>query len=127
MGSARREEPPVSWPKANIEPQPYSGPPRNVEPISHINWDKSLQPRKYSIFGTHTESKILFLNVNILDSSGREPYIGDVLVEGPCVTKYLWASDFWARVNNHHRRAICCNWQRPRRRKTEVTTWGQSF
>jgi imidazolonepropionase-like amidohydrolase len=32
--------------------------------------------------GTRAESKVLFLDVNILDSTGREPYHGDVLIEG---------------------------------------------
>lgn len=36
--------------------------------------------------GTHPDSKILFLDVNILDSTGREPYMGDVLIEGERIT-----------------------------------------
>jgi hypothetical protein len=44
-----------------------------------------LQPKEYTIFGTHADSKILFSDVNILDSTGREPYRGDVLIEGWCV------------------------------------------
>lgn len=40
-----------------------------------------------SIFGTHPESKILFTDVNILDSTGRDPYRGDVLMEGEKITK----------------------------------------
>jgi hypothetical protein len=84
MAPARLEEPPVSWPAVDVEPKTYQGPPRNVEPISKIAWDSSLQPKKYSIFGTHPESRILFLDVNILDSTGREPYRGDVLIEGEC-------------------------------------------
>lgn len=32
-------------------------------------------------------SKILFTDVNILDSTGRDPYGGDVLVEGQRITK----------------------------------------
>ena len=57
-------------------------PPRNVDWIDQVEWDASLQPKGYDIQGTHPDSKILFLNVNILDSTGREPYLGDVLVEG---------------------------------------------
>lgn len=56
--------------------------PRNVQWIEEVSWDPSLQPKEYEIQGTHPEAMILFLNVNILDSTGREPYIGDVLVEG---------------------------------------------
>jgi hypothetical protein len=59
-----------------------SSPPRNVEWIEQVSWDSSLQPKNYEIQGTHPNSKILFLNVNILDSTGREPYLGDVLIEG---------------------------------------------
>jgi hypothetical protein len=87
MTPAGHKEMMVSWPPADIQPTPYRGPPRNIESISNIQWDKSLQPKKYDIFGTHPESKILFLDVNILDSSGREPYRGDVLIEGPCATQ----------------------------------------
>jgi hypothetical protein len=57
-------------------------PPRNVEWIEQVEWDSSLQPKDYDIQGTHPDSKILFLNVNILDSTGREPYLGDVLIQG---------------------------------------------
>ena len=59
-----------------------ASPPRNVDWIEQVSWDSSLQPKDYDIQGTHPDSKILFLNVNILDSTGKEPYLGDVLVEG---------------------------------------------
>lgn len=59
-----------------------ASPPRNVDWIDQVSWDSSLQPKDYDIQGTHPDSKILFLNVNILDSTGREPYLGDVLIEG---------------------------------------------
>lgn len=59
-----------------------STPPRNVTWIEDVSWDSSLQPKDYEIQGTHPDSKILFLNVKILDSTGREPYLGDVLIEG---------------------------------------------
>ncbi|KAI4826368.1 hypothetical protein E4T45_10332, partial [Aureobasidium sp. EXF-8846] len=61
-------------------------PPRNVEWIEQVEWDSSLQPKDYDIQGTHPDSKILFLNVNILDSTGREPYLGDVLIQGQTIT-----------------------------------------
>jgi hypothetical protein len=60
----------------------HKGTPRNIEPIKDIQWDKSLHTKKYEFFGTHPESKILFLDVNILDSTGKEPYRGDVYIEG---------------------------------------------
>ncbi|CAD6448669.1 3ffffd6d-cae7-48a6-8f8f-756534d25e49 [Sclerotinia trifoliorum] len=56
--------------------------PRNLTPIASLNFHPSLLPARYSIFGTPSDSKILFLNVNILDSTGRDPYPGDVLIEG---------------------------------------------
>lgn len=59
-----------------------SPPPRNVDWIEQVSWDSSLQPKDYELQGTHPDSKILFLNVNILDSTGEEPYLGDVLIEG---------------------------------------------
>ncbi|KAK6610872.1 amidohydrolase [Botrytis cinerea] len=63
-------------------PKRYSGPPRNIAAINNIQFDSSLQPKNYEILGTHPESKLLFLDVNILDSTGRDPYRGDVLIEG---------------------------------------------
>jgi hypothetical protein len=56
--------------------------PRNVEWIENVKWDDSLQPKHYDIYGTHPDSKILFLDVSILDSTGRDPYPGHVLIEG---------------------------------------------
>ena len=79
-----RVEPGVSWPQpSHKEPfKAYEGPPRNVETIHNLRLDPKLQPKKYEIAGTHPESKILFKDVSILDSTGREPYSGDVLIEG---------------------------------------------
>ena len=83
-------------------------PPRNVEWIEQVEWDSSLKPKDYDIQGTHPDSKILFLNVNILDSTGREPYLGDVLIQGK--KSYLKPSSSTNRrqINtddrsNHHR------------------------
>ncbi|KAF7869634.1 hypothetical protein EAF04_004418 [Stromatinia cepivora] len=56
--------------------------PRNLTPIASLNFHPSLLPAPYSILGTSSASKLLFLNVSILDSTGRDPYPGDVLVEG---------------------------------------------
>ncbi|UPL02216.1 hypothetical protein LCI18_013150 [Fusarium solani-melongenae] len=68
-----------SWGKEPIHAQKV---PRNVEFINSLKLDKALQPKEYHIDGTHQRSKILFTSVKILDSTGREPYIGDVLIEG---------------------------------------------
>ncbi|KAM6509342.1 hypothetical protein FSOLCH5_012343 [Fusarium solani] len=68
-----------SWGKEPIHAQKV---PRNVEFINNLKLDKRLQPKEYHIDGTHQRSKILFTNVKILDSTGREPYTGDVLIEG---------------------------------------------
>jgi hypothetical protein len=82
MAPARTEEPPHSW-SSNIDAlPPYKGPPRNIESINAINFDANLQPKEYHILGTHSESRILFSDVSILDSTGQHPFIGDVLIEG---------------------------------------------
>lgn len=82
MAPARTEDE-VSWAMDPREPSDrYQGSPRNVKHINAIHWDKSLEPKHYEISGTDLGSKILFLDVNILDSTGSEPYRGDVLIEG---------------------------------------------
>lgn len=82
MAPARTEAEP-SWPTdTNKPPASYQGSPRNVKHINAIQWDRSLEPKHYEICGTDPDSKILFLDVNILDSTGAEPYKGDVLIEG---------------------------------------------
>ncbi|CAK1358956.1 unnamed protein product [Cercospora beticola] len=94
MAPARVEEPPNSWPAWSSEKKNdmtdqepvYKGRPRNLEAIDQIKFDPSLQPKQYEMFGTHPDSKILFTDVNILDSSGAEPYRGDVLIEGEKIT-----------------------------------------
>ena len=58
------------------------GPPRNIAYIEALNFDPKLQPKNYEIAGTHPDSKILFLDVNILECTGQLPYKGDVLIEG---------------------------------------------
>ena len=81
--SPARTEPPVSWPTdVDALLKAYTGPPRNIEPIDALNFDPSLQPKQYYILGTHPDSTILFTDVNIFDSTGREPFKGDVLIKG---------------------------------------------
>ncbi|KAF2174189.1 hypothetical protein M409DRAFT_62306 [Zasmidium cellare ATCC 36951] len=84
MAPARIQEPPVSWPtdSNNLPTSKLNGSPANVAAIDDVRFSSNLQPKEYSIFGTHPESTILFLDVNILDSTGRLPYRGDVLIEG---------------------------------------------
>lgn len=87
MSPGRTEEPGVSWDtKTDNPPTTYEGFPRNVKWIDEISFDANLQPKKYDILGTHPESRILFLDVNILDSTGNEPFQGDVLIEGELKT-----------------------------------------
>jgi hypothetical protein len=82
MHTSQNESTNISWPAVDVEPPPYMGTPRNVKSVNEIEWDKALQPKSYSIFGTYSELRILFLDVNILDSAGKEPFRGDVLIEG---------------------------------------------
>lgn len=82
MAPSRTNDPLPSFANSNADNDTYQGAPRNVATINAINFDKSLQPKDYKIHGTHPESKILFTDVNILDSTGRDIYYGDVLVEG---------------------------------------------
>lgn len=72
----------VSWAESISKVEPYNGPPRNIQPINEVRFDERLRPENYEIFGTHPDSKILILDVRILDSTGRDPYRGDVLIEG---------------------------------------------
>lgn len=87
MAPSRMDDPPPSFSETSRTTEAYQGPPRNVATINAVNFDKSLQPKEYKILGTHPESKILFTDVNILDSTGRTPYKGDVLIEGEKITK----------------------------------------
>lgn len=47
-----------------------------------VHCGPSLKPKPYNIKGTDPNSKILFRNVRILDSTGRDPFLGDVYIEG---------------------------------------------
>ncbi|KAH8812201.1 isoaspartyl dipeptidase-like protein [Xylogone sp. PMI_703] len=87
MAPSKIDEPILSFSQANTAEGPYTGPPRNLASISALKFDKHLQPKEYKILGTNPESKILFTDVSILDSTGRDPYRGDVLIEGERITK----------------------------------------
>ncbi|KUL89181.1 hypothetical protein ZTR_03784 [Talaromyces verruculosus] len=55
---------------------------RKTYPHDHLHFDPKLRPKPYKVAGTSPDWKALFLDVNIIDSTGREPYRGDVLVLG---------------------------------------------
>ena len=55
---------------------------RTLNPQDDLKFDPNLQPKRYHIEGTRPDSKILISNVNILDSTGADPYHGDVYIEG---------------------------------------------
>ncbi|TVY13771.1 hypothetical protein LARI1_G007932, partial [Lachnellula arida] len=86
--------------------QPYKGPPRNIKTINDIKFDDSLQPTTYNILGTHPDSKILFEDVSILDSTGRDPYPGDVLIEGEKIVRVGNVPDKEALKKDHRVRLI---------------------
>jgi len=58
-----------------------------LTPHDDVHFDAKLKPKSYQIKGTKSDSKVLFVDVNILDSTGKDPYHGDVYIEGealPC-------------------------------------------
>ena len=84
MSPGRIIETQESWtsPAATAEQYAYDGPPRNVASIEALDFAKGLQPKNYEIAGTQPDSTIFFLDVNILEATGRLPYQGDVLIKG---------------------------------------------
>lgn len=54
----------------------------NMFAHDYVQFDQSLKPKSYSIKGTDPNSKVLFRDVNILDSTGADPFKGDVYIEG---------------------------------------------
>ena len=55
---------------------------RKLNSQDDISFDPKLKPKTYHIEGTRPDSKVLCLDVNIIDSTGADPYHGDVYVEG---------------------------------------------
>jgi len=51
-------------------------------PHDFVHFDLKLKPKNYQIKGTDPNSKVLFRDVNIFDSTGRQPFKGDVYIEG---------------------------------------------
>ncbi|CAI7606096.1 hypothetical protein N7533_012396 [Penicillium manginii] len=72
----------VSWMSADYPIDDYDGPPRNIAYIDQLDFNSDLQPVNYEIAGTPASSRVLILDVEILEATGREPYRGDVLVVG---------------------------------------------
>ncbi|KAK5081184.1 hypothetical protein LTR05_007978 [Lithohypha guttulata] len=60
-----------------------------MNPHDLVYFDKRLTPKKYEIKGTKPDSKILFSDVNIIDSTGADPFRGDVYIEGELVSKAM--------------------------------------
>lgn len=63
---------------------PPNGDTRRTQTFAHesVHFDPSLKPKPYNIKGTDPHNKILFRDVKILDSTGRDPFVGDVYIEG---------------------------------------------
>lgn len=73
MSPGRIVEPEASWtsPTVSAEQYAYDGPPRNVATIEALRFPSELQPKDHQIHGTHPDSRVLFLDVNILDATGK--------------------------------------------------------
>lgn len=59
-----------------------------MNPHDYVHFDASLKPKSYHIKGTDANSKVLFRDVNIIDSTGRDPFRGDVYIEAERI-KYV--------------------------------------
>ena len=64
---------------------PY--PPRKIASINAISFPCSPKFAPYTILGTGLDSKILFLDVLVLDPIREDPYRGSVLIEGGKIIK----------------------------------------
>lgn len=69
-------------PKVNGLGEPWDYRKPQIRGIDLTKPDSRIVVPRREMAGTHPESKILFSNVRILDSTGAQPYDGDVLVEG---------------------------------------------
>jgi hypothetical protein len=97
----------ASWMSLDQSLELYSGPPRNVAFIDNLAFDPKLQPREYQIAETSPSSKILIHDVNIFDTTGREPYRGDVLIIGKIPS---YKSPSRVTIYTPSRRKICQSW-----------------
>ena len=96
MSPGRTIETEASWtsPAADAEQYAYDGPPRNVASIEGLDFAPELQPKNYELAGTEPDSTVLFLDVNILEATGRLPYQGDVLIEGMDISRSIHRTNF---------------------------------
>lgn len=53
-----------------------------MNPHDHVEFAHELKPREYHIKGYDARSKILFRDVNIIESTGRGSFKGDVYIQG---------------------------------------------
>jgi hypothetical protein len=60
----------------------HGGKVKSRSPHDEVHFDPSLKPKDYTIKGTDPNSKVLFRDVNILDSTGADPFRGSVYIEG---------------------------------------------
>ncbi|KAK4945758.1 hypothetical protein LTR10_015106 [Elasticomyces elasticus] len=84
MAPGRLVDEEVAWPLPTVSADQYSyeGAPRNVAYIQSLHYPKELRPKSYEIQGTHPDSQILFVDVKILEATGKLPYLGDVFIRG---------------------------------------------
>lgn len=69
-------------PIGDVQQNGANGKINTMNPHDYVRFDPSLQPKSYHMKGTDSNSKVLFCDVNIIDSTGREPFKGDVYIEG---------------------------------------------
>ncbi|KAK3702038.1 hypothetical protein LTR37_015152 [Vermiconidia calcicola] len=58
-----------------------------MNPHDHVRFDPSLEPKRYQMKGTDPNSKVLFQDVKIVDSTGRDPFRGNVYIAGAASAK----------------------------------------
>jgi hypothetical protein len=65
----------------------HAGKVDTMNPHDEVHFDPSLKPKDYTIKGTDPNSKVLFRDVNILDSTGADLFRGSVYIEGGLCAK----------------------------------------
>ena len=55
---------------------------RNLNPQDDLRFDLKFKPRTCHMEGTRPDSMTLFVDVNILDSTGADRFHGGVYIEG---------------------------------------------
>ncbi|KAK3722770.1 hypothetical protein LTR37_002342 [Vermiconidia calcicola] len=77
-----------------------------MNPHDSVRFDPSLEPKRYQMKGTDPNSKVLFRDVNIIDSTGQEPFKGDVYIEGERIRYVGSVPDVEALAKNAQVRTI---------------------